>query len=33
MADGRFEPICGELANLGTWLNTTSRDEHVLEVE
>ena len=33
LADGQFKPICGELANLRVWLNTTSHDEHVPEVE
>ena len=34
LADGQFEPICGELADLGILqLNTTSCDEHVTEVE
>ena len=33
LADGQFEPICGEITNLGIHLNTTSRDEHVPEVE
>ena len=33
LGDGQFEPLHGELATLGTWLNTTSRDEHMLEVE
>ena len=33
LADGQFEPICGEITNLGICLNTTSQDKHVLEVE
>ena len=33
LGDGQFEPLHGELAALGIWLNTTSRDEHVPEVE
>ena len=33
LADGQFEPIYGELADFSIWLNTTSWDEHVLEVE
>ena len=33
LADGQFEPIHGELADLGVRLNTTSHDEHVPVVE
>ena len=33
LADGQFEPICGEIADLRVHLNTTSRDKHVPEVE
>ena len=33
LADGQFEPICGEITDLRIHLNTTSRDEHVPEVE
>ena len=31
LADGQFEPIHGEIADLGIRLNTTSRDGHVLK--
>ena len=33
LADGQFVPICGEVADLGIWLNNTSRNKHVPEVE
>ena len=33
LGDGQFEPLHGELGALGIRLNTTSHDEHVLEVE
>ena len=33
LADGQFEPIHGDIANLGIHLNTTSQDMHVPEVE
>ena len=31
--DGQFEPLCGNLANMGLQLNTMSNDEHVPEIE
>ena len=31
--DGEFEPLCTDLKLLGIELNTTSRDEHVPEIE
>ena len=31
--DGEFEPMCGDLADLGIGLNEVARDEHVGEVE
>ena len=31
--DGEFEPMCGNLADLGISLNEAARDEHVGEVE
>jgi hypothetical protein len=33
MVDGQFEPLCGELADLGIAVNYFSRDEHVPEIE
>ena len=33
LAERQFEPICGELTDLSVWLNTTSCNEHMLEVE
>ena len=33
LADGQFEPICGEITDLRICLNTSSQDEHVPEVE
>lgn len=33
LMDGEFEPLCGELAEVGIALNTTARDEHVGDVE
>ena len=31
--DGQFEPLRGNLAELGITLNTASNDEHVPEIE
>ena len=31
--DGQFEPLRGNLAELGIVLNTASNDEHVPEIE
>ena len=31
--DGQFEPLCGNLAEMGIQLNTVSNDEHVPEIE
>jgi hypothetical protein len=33
MVDGQFEPLRGELAELGIAVNCVSRDEHVPEIE
>jgi hypothetical protein len=33
LADNQFEPMRGELANLGAIINVVSRDEHVPEIE
>jgi hypothetical protein len=33
LADGQFEPLRGDVANLGITLNIVSRDEHVPEIE
>ena len=33
LGDGKFVPLHGELAALGVWLNTSSHNEHVPEVE
>ena len=33
LMDGQFEPIRGDLSNLGITLNTIANDEHVPEVE
>jgi hypothetical protein len=30
---GEFEPLCGELADIGTYLNTAAPDEHVGDIE
>ena len=31
--DGQFEPLLGDLAEMGLQLNTVSNDEHVPEIE
>jgi hypothetical protein len=33
LMDGEFEPLRGDLADMGITLNTASCDEHVLEIE
>ena len=31
--DGQFEPLCGDLAEMGIQLNTVSNNEHIPEIE
>jgi hypothetical protein len=33
LMDGKFEAMCGDLADLGIALNKTARDEHVSAIE
>ena len=33
LMDGQFEPLCGDLAEMGIQLNTVSNDEHIPEIE